>query len=106
MTPIPAHCDIERLKLLLADQLPERQQQDLADHVAGCACCRQALESFAGDADWWSEVTTCLQLETSDAGHSALQAELSGADEAFAADFVVDFLEPSDREGVLGRLGE
>jgi serine/threonine protein kinase len=103
-------CDIERLRLLLSDQLPEETQSQLADHVARCAACRQALESFAGDAAWWSDVTTCFKSHAELAGRSGaattLLPEAPRSDESFAADFVVDFLEPCERPDTLGRLGE
>jgi serine/threonine-protein kinase len=109
MASFPTHCDLDQLRLLLADQLPERQQSELADHLAECHSCRQTLESFAGDAGWWTAVTSCLRTNTDVAVSgmgSPSGAELSGVDDAFAADFVVDFLEPGDQPDVLGRLGE
>lgn len=104
MAPLPrTPCDAERLRLLLADQLPESVQAEAAEHVAQCADCRQALELFAGDAGWWSEVQACL---LANAGALSGYGEPHRCDESFAADFVVDFLQPCDRPGALGRLGE
>src|SRR5262245_18182940 len=102
-------CDPQRLRLLLADQLPEPLQEEVAEHLAHCSSCRQALESFAGDAPWWSEVESCLRANAEPASISngprskppssaeALSfGDAKSCDESFAADFVVDFLEPCE----------
>ena len=103
-------CDAERLRLLLADQLPESLQAEVAEHVAQCADCRAKLESFAGDVGWWSEAESCLRTNAEHIGESSGASsspnESRTSDESFAADFVVDFLEPCDQPEALGRLGE
>ena len=103
-------CDAERLRLLLADQLPELLQAEVAEHVAQCAECRKKLELFAGDVGWWSEVESCFRANaeavSASSGAASSHGEARTSDESFAADFVVDFLEPCDRPDVLGRLGE
>ncbi len=110
MTP----CDTQRLRLLLADQLPEPLQREIADHLAVCESCRRALESFAGDAAWWAEVQTCLHERAAEVRQSAESPGVevavgSGslhAAEALDIDFVVNCLEPCDQPGTLGRVGE
>jgi serine/threonine protein kinase len=103
-------CDIDRLRRLLTDQLPERQQSEVAEHLVECAGCRQTLESLAGDQSWWTEVESCLRTHAGDATDSTGLAsplhEPAEEDESFTADFVVDFLEPSEQPNVLGQLGE
>lgn len=102
-------CDADRLKQLLADQLPEPLQAEVAEHVAECSECRQYLDSLAGDPSWWSEVECCFranpQPEPLDE-RVAQSTELAGLDRSFAADFAVGFLEPSEQPNALGRLGE
>lgn len=108
--PSKTTCDVDRLRLLLADQLPERQQLEVADHISDCADCRRALESMAGDLGWWSEVESCLRTHagstTNGDDPSGVLGDSDELDESFTADFVVDFLEPSEQPNVLGRLGE
>jgi serine/threonine protein kinase len=103
-------CDIDRLRRLLTDQLPERQQSEMAEHLVDCAGCRQTLESLAGDQNWWTEVESCLRTHAGDTTDSAGLAsplhEPADEDDSFTADFVVDFLEPSEQPNVLGQLGE
>src|SRR5689334_9497051 len=92
-------CNTDRLRLLLADQLPEQQQREIADHLSECDSCRGLLESFAGDKGWWTEVQSCLRTHAQDShasDDSALAIDSLESHESFAADFVVDFLEPSD----------
>ncbi|HVC97893.1 MAG TPA: serine/threonine-protein kinase [Pirellulales bacterium] len=108
------HCDTERLRLLLADQLPDSLQVEMAEHVASCESCRRTLESLAGDARWWSEVETCLRSGVAQERHStgssavnsASEGEASGSADEFGVDFGIDFLDACDRDGALGRLGE
>jgi serine/threonine-protein kinase len=110
MTP----CDSERLRLLLADQLSDSAQKEIAEHVAACENCRRVLESFAGDAAWWAEVQTCLKENAAQVGQTpdlpAVKAPAAAdsipAADALDVDFVVDFLEPCDQANTLGRLGE
>jgi serine/threonine protein kinase len=113
-------CSRDHLRLLLADQLPEALQAEVTEHVAGCESCRAALESLAGDAGWWSEIETCFRTHAQQIGQSSASSlknvvaregspshETSDCeDDSFAADFVVDFLEPCDRPEALGRLGD
>lgn len=103
-------CDAERLRLLLADQLSESLQAEVAEHVAQCAECLQKMESFAGNVGFWSEVESCLRTNAEQVGESSGASsslnESRTSDESFAVDFVVDFLEPCDQPEALGRLGE
>jgi serine/threonine protein kinase len=108
------HCDAQCLRLLLADQLPDSLQVEMAEHLTDCENCREALNSMAGDSKWWREVESCLRASAPPAEQSsgsfvkdlsALDDEIDSAD-LFAADFVVDFLEPCDLRDALGRLGE
>lgn len=103
-------CDIERLRLLLSDQLSDRMQAEATEHLTECTQCRLALETIAGEADWWTEVECVLRRNASvvDSASSGLRSE-SGVLESHdysSSDFVVDFLEPCDEPGTLGRLGE
>lgn len=107
-------CDDERLRLLLANELPPELEAEAAEHVAECAECRRKLESMAGDQDWWTELKSCLSLHTgrmsarrlADTTAASHTPELSGGQESFSADFAVDFLEPCEQAESLGRLDD
>ena len=107
------HCKPEILQKLLKETLPEREETEIANHLSTCSVCRREFESLAADNTWWAEARTRLsgcdtrrggELST---GCSSL-GDLSHDDEIFhfSTDFAVDFLEPSDRDDGLGRLGE
>jgi len=127
--------DREQLRQLLQEALPEAMEVRLADHVATCSVCQQELETLAATRGWWSEACDRLSKSSieltshrrndrdcsaaSPDGHQSSDsyssrsfgsaAATSGTfldDEAYATDFAVDFLEPSDDPNVLGRLGE
>lgn len=103
-------CDVERLRLLLSDQLSDRMQAEAADHVAECGQCQRTLETMAGDADWWTEVESILRTHSAVVDNVGSGAGTHGerieSHEFVSSDFVVDFLEPCDEPETLGRLGE
>ena len=86
-------CDRERLRSLLADELPEENEASLSDHLATCPDCQRELESLAGTREWWGEVGDCLR-------------DQPPTDEAFAADFAVSFLEPCEDPEAIGRIDD
>lgn len=103
-------CDVDRLKLLLADLLSDRLQAETTEHLTECDRCRKALETIAGDAGWWSEVESILRGNASvvDKIESSSSSLGEGAEshDQFSTDSVIDFLEPCDQPETLGRLGE
>jgi hypothetical protein len=106
-----ASCDPQRLRLLLADQLPEDAATQTSEHLAACGMCRAELERLAGESGWWSEVAACLsaaQTEQPEGGVAENDCRMPGEslhDEFLPADFAVEFLEPCERAEALGRLG-
>ncbi|MEX0712762.1 MAG: serine/threonine-protein kinase, partial [Pirellulales bacterium] len=111
---MPSTCDHQRLRLLLAEQLPERLEAEAIEHVASCRRCRQELESLAGDAAWWSEVASCFRASATLAVGTAPPEESTAgskeeppeSDDSLAADFAVDFLAPCGQPHTIGRIDE
>lgn len=100
-------CDLERLRLLLADQLSEAMQEEVSEHLSNCETCRRALDAIAGDPSWWSEVQSRFRADAQRPDSSGSLAKPAVPDDdALSADHVVDYLEPCDQPGTLGRLGE
>jgi hypothetical protein len=107
-------CDPERLKLLLADEIPPDIEAEVIEHIAKCSKCRAMLDSLAGDADWWLEVKTCFtknaevlsRNDVSPESNFPIDSECAAAGDSFAADFAVDFLEPCQQPDTLGRLDD
>jgi serine/threonine-protein kinase len=105
------HPDRQRLELLLDGGLPAPVEAETADHLAACDTCRAALESLAAGDQWWREASELLR---SAADEPAAAEALSGGawsdeletDEAFLADFAVQYLAPAELPGHLGRLGD
>ena len=90
-------CDPNRLRLLLADQLPEDSHAEVARHVETCRSCQQRLETLAAEACWWSDAAELLRPSeeggpSEDDGPSAPARRL-------------DFLSESEDPSRLGRLG-
>ncbi|MFO1063820.1 MAG: serine/threonine-protein kinase [Pirellulales bacterium] len=117
-----SHYDVDCLRKLLDDTLHEPLSTQVAEHIADCPACRDRLESLAGEPQWWTRACSgvgailaepqaysriafdSLTVNDSDKIHY-LNAE-SRSDESFASDFAVDFLEPNDANGTIGRLGD
>jgi eukaryotic-like serine/threonine-protein kinase len=97
----PETCDARRLDLFLRNRLPEHFQHELEMHLQTCPTCRNRLDELAGGARWWKEVRHYL-------GGDGAAEMLRTADPASPRRPVcidLDFLEPSDNAGSLGRLG-
>lgn len=116
------HYDGDCLQKLLDDALHEPLSTQVAEHIADCPACRNRLESLAGEPQWWSRACSGVgailaepQAYSSSAFDAAAlsdsdkinypNAEMR-SDESFATDFAVDFLEPNEASGTLGRLGD
>jgi serine/threonine protein kinase len=106
-------CDPDRLKLLLADQLAEEGQRELAEHLETCQACRQRLEMLAADEKWWSEARASLRGQPAAASPAAAAGGQGGAADRVATDagqcdtaeIPLEFLAPKDQPRKLGRLG-
>jgi serine/threonine-protein kinase len=102
-------CDRRQLQLALADRLLPAQADDLSDHLQHCSHCRSELEQLAGGGQWWSEARTYLsssdELVAVDDTDSLSQAGEKPAVQSADEEAPLDFLEPPERPGMLGRLG-
>jgi serine/threonine-protein kinase len=94
-------CDERRLDKFLHDQLPEDSQRDVEAHLLICPACRDKLDQLAGGPLWWTEVRHYL------GGDGAAEAlhTWDSADAHQGRTMELDFLEPTDKPGSLGRLG-
>jgi eukaryotic-like serine/threonine-protein kinase len=96
----PETCDPWRLDLFLRNCLPEELHPDIEAHLGVCPACRNKLDELAGGPRWWSEVRHYLGGDgASQTGSAWPAAKLkpAGAD--------LSFLQPSDNNSSLGRLG-
>ncbi len=103
-----ACCDRKQLQNLLMESLPEKEENEVSEHLSACSECRHEFEVLAATNEWWSEASERLSRSAARrAGHSTFGYSSHDDDAAhFSADFAVDFLEPSDDQTSLGRLGE
>ncbi|HEY2252320.1 MAG TPA: serine/threonine-protein kinase [Planctomycetaceae bacterium] len=123
------HYDLDCLKRLLDDALPDPLAGTVAEHLAECDSCRGRFESLAGQPQWWSRAchgvkeilaepaaylssTGSLEVGGLDGGSDSERLlRVAGArqpdsgDDSYASDFAVDFLEPSGDPAMLGKLG-
>lgn len=116
MTESPNNCPTpEQLKALLDGSMTEPEQVVMQSHVDGCSACQQTLESLVVGTESWDAAVGHLRYEAA----QPEAANLSDAIRQLKADEFVegsaregatstrplDFLEPSDQPGSLGRLG-
>src|SRR5436305_11974125 len=114
-TTCPPTPELERL---VRGRLTEARSGALCEHIGACPACQKRIEAIAGNCD---ELACTLRECTKDvpptdsAYHRALaeaEAEvrattvlLNGSDDSHpAGELKLDFLQPSDEPGRLGRL--
>ncbi|HWB09311.1 MAG TPA: serine/threonine-protein kinase [Pirellulales bacterium] len=90
------HCDQNRLRLALADELGEDAQEALVTHLEHCDDCRTQLEALAAGRDWWRKAQSHLSEDPRDAGTAAT----ARSDQPW-----LGFLVPGDDNRYLGSLG-
>jgi len=100
-------CDSRQLELALANRLSEAQSETLSRHLTSCPHCRAEIEQRAGESAWWSDAKAYLSssdelVAIDDEGR---RVEVTEAEETDANDIALDFLAPSAKPGMLGRLG-
>jgi WD40 repeat protein len=113
MSQVSTCPDTTQLKDLLDGNLPDQQQLELNSHLENCPACQQNLESLAAGKETWSGAAEKLSdsAETPEAGlrrvieASKKDAQSATEAEAPVADVPLDFLDPPQDPGHLGRLG-
>jgi len=106
-----AVCNRELLRQSLNDNaLNDRQEEEVTRHLSECAACQHELERLAAEQAEWSEVGSVLRRAAeSNARKTHFPAEPAAEhceDAESAADFAVDFLEPSPAPEAIGRLAD
>ena len=104
-------CDPLRLKSFLDDELPEREQIELNDHLETCADCQRGLERLAAGTGFWGDLRQLtprlgarLRPRTS-TPETADHGTPGRSESVWDRDHSLEFLASSDDPGSLGRLG-
>jgi WD40 repeat protein len=114
MNPVTCCPEPSRLERLLAASLPEGEQARLVEHLDHCEACRLALERLAAGDGLVMELAREVGQEPPVAGPGLAgglgQGEVTtdsgrGTDPGTDAPPALDFLDPPDQPGQLGRLG-
>jgi serine/threonine-protein kinase len=106
-----SQCDPARLKSFLDDNLPEREQVELSDHLDSCATCQRGLERLAAGSVFWAELRQLTPRpgmkpgSSGSASETAHFAEAGRAEAVWGRDQSLGFLASSDEPESLGRLG-
>lgn len=102
MSPKPIACDHDLLRLSFADRLNEQQEESLVRHLSECESCQRELDRLARGRQDWSKVDAALQREADTAASDHDEQD----EHVLSADFAVNYLEPSQALGAIGRLGD
>ncbi|MDB5347159.1 MAG: serine/threonine protein kinase [Schlesneria sp.] len=102
----------DELRLLLEESLPEPQQTILQQHLDNCEACQKALASMVAGSESWEAAVAHLKGRVESQPEPGLEEvvrrikadELDG-EEYRAKAKPLDFLQPSDQPGSIGRLG-
>jgi eukaryotic-like serine/threonine-protein kinase len=119
MDVLPARCDRQTVERFLADQLSAEQSAAFEDHLETCSSCRQTLDSFAAEGNWWQEARAHLNPAREATEGKPTQPPVMAwspdhaiTEQAEAADDVPvpvralrRYLAPTDDPRMLGRLG-
>lgn len=104
---------LEKLRGLIDETLPADEQAALQAHVDSCEACQKSLEALVAGTESWESAVGHLREDS----QVASDPELAEAVRRIKADEFsdpgvgggtarpLDFLEPSDQPGSLGRLG-
>lgn len=100
--PHDVHVTDEQLRAVLNDLLSEVDEGFVTRHLSDCDSCRRKLEMLAADDVIWMRASSSLS------GVNDVRSDVAHGsdDDAFDVDFAVQFLEPTDEKGSIGRLGD
>ncbi len=107
-TPCPKP---DELRLLLEESLPEPRQTELQQHLDNCEICQQALAAMVAGGESWEAAVAHLKGEGESPPEPGLEEVVRRikADEPHGEHHAkakpLDFLQPSDQPGSIGRLG-
>src|SRR5437660_5007849 len=109
-----SHCpDLARLESLVQGDLPQTEQEVLAVHVEHCQQCQQTIESLRLPGASWADLAPALAqpeaptepLQEALDRAKAIDSQATIAPTAGgSATEGLEFLQPSDKPGHLGRL--
>jgi len=107
------HLDEQLIRSCLLGELSDDQESATQRHLNQCDACRARFDQLVGSPEDWQRISSALRVEQqairSDGGHFGQRSAAPYFPGEYAQapiDFAVSFLEPSDRDGVLGRLGD
>lgn len=107
------HLDEHLIESCLLGELNDAQEAATQSHLDQCNACREKFEALAGSPEDWQRISSALRVEQQAIRSGGSQLVEQNAAPHFPGEyaqapieFAISFLEPSDRNDVLGRLGE
>lgn len=110
---MPGPCPtVERLAAALRGQQHDGKDAELAAHISECRACQAQLEALAGGSGWL-EAKAKSHATVASPASDALKQTIAALEsqpavskpEQASPTLKLDFLQPSDQPGVMGRFG-
>src|SRR5687768_12528226 len=102
-SPCPTEAD---LRNLVAGNATPVEQTALAEHLDGCADCRSVLDRLAGSPDSWGHVAEAHAAADPALAKVMDDLQKTSAEPRSAGDGDLDFLDPPEKPGQLGKLAD
>ena len=105
------HCDLNRLKQLIGEELSTEKEAEVVGHLDHCTSCQQSLEMLAADGSWWDHVRHLPAGARTTASGKRTEWHRNGAaggrapQDPAGEEVCLDFLDPPGDPTCLGRLG-
>lgn len=97
-------CDQNRLEKFLNEQLDERDESIVMDHINGCKQCQKSLENIAANRGTWDDLKSHLARHFSVAAGGET-ISIVERDRDLEMERLQEYLGPTDNPDMLGRLG-
>lgn len=103
---IAGHPTDEMLAASVSQRADQPTDDYVLEHIGDCPSCQLRLDKLVAADAVGEEICGALRRESESARSSGIMDAHSVDQAASIVDFAVSFLEPTDRSGAIGRLGE
>jgi serine/threonine protein kinase len=109
------HCPNDSLSMLVRDELPPEESENVLAHLEECSTCQCELETLTADVTWWErtsrnlskvEIDSLGQLPKPDSTSSSVEVLLEVERPEMSTQALTTMLDPPTHPEMLGRIDE
>ena len=109
------HCPTDSLSMLIKNELPSEESDQVLSHLEECSTCQHELETLSADATWWERTTRNLAgvavdesglLPEPNSTVSSVEVLLEAVRPEVSSHSLSAMLEPPTHPELLGRIDE